>query len=1254
MELKNFFALDDQGNALANATCYVYVRGTESLANGLQAANGLALTNPFNSDSLGLIQFAAPNGLYDLRVVKVDRDYRLHLQFNDVAEDVAAAQVAAHAAENFRDAAQLSADIKDDVAQGLAETANGQNFRVVSSDSFDSFTLYKKVAGAAVQLSSYPSTKAVSNARLTSGDVLSLATLSGEVLNGAVAINENGKFVGFTIPVGATGAASYVTTKLPLDSTSLSQLIGSQLEITVQFEAPEGFLSTYPTAPKIRVGRGASYADVAPSWHSLEQVGTSLLYRLRYTITGSDLYLAPIYQIPVNVPAVSVSKALKGKGLSYRVAAFSGVLKTGNDFLLEQRLTPLSSAIASAQASADAAKLSTGNLFSSVGLSGEALGGATFIPAADGRPSGGLKIPAGATGAIAYHIAMTPVTALVGCKLKFTMVYKATANFLAETPLSTGMLRVSRAAGYVNLVPTEYTRTQEGAVLTVTMSYTVLAGDLAAGTLLQVAGNSTVVGHDRTVELEQFSYVIVAVPAGSKSASDLVLPQILATQKAVILEEAKASIGVARLTSGELAPACLTTGQLYNGGQYITADGVTVGLLIPAGVTGGSSYIGSALPLSADMLKKMVGATIRLSVSHDTTDNFLAETPRSGITLQVVRAGATVNVVPASIVTTQVNKVLTTLLTYVVTATDTSIKPVYQVLSTAPVQAHDRTMKLKSVTFSVEGLAAGTIYTPEDLLLAVQLQAVKDAIPPPVTVTPIKVGPTGAYATPKLAMAAITDATATKQYELLIDTSVIYDQDCNWHVKDHVHMTADGPGFAWIHYEHPDNVDPALIPTTQTFWMNTTSILTRLKVTGRNVRYPIHSDSGGVLKGRTQQLKQCWIEHLGNAGAQAYQVSIKSGVIVWTSLHAWGCGTSSAMVIEADGTVFRSPSSAFYFHTRELFDKGCRVTLRGARMLATNDTGAALTVQPLGSMQEDVLELAGCEIGGYMSYQASPWIPDTLVNQPANHSEVRILGHDTSPFAFQIGEFGRALKIESNDVTSASKIEVSGDAVAVIFGRQVYSLPGAGGIKGYVYGWADISGAGVGLLSNVFITSLGQRLGDCTSINKTLNVKVNGGSAIVITFNQNYTAQSNATILAAINAALGSAAVASAYNVGARYRPEMTDEERSLLNSSTEGILMGMALAYDGHNKKVRKMTAADASSLFAGIALEDIYPGQWGRVKTCGWVLNTDLYGFTSEPIWHQVFYIDAAVPGKPTLTVGTNPIMRGKATNVVEVSPK
>lgn len=161
MELKNFFAQDDQGNLLGGATCYLYARGTENLAAGLQAANGTALANPFTADAKGLIQFAAPNGLYDLRVVKGPRDYRVRVQCVDVQESVADAEAAAGRAEVARDAAQLSAGVFADTAAGLAGTASGGYFSVPGASSTDYLVLYKNNSGSAQEVKRYPSTEEV-------------------------------------------------------------------------------------------------------------------------------------------------------------------------------------------------------------------------------------------------------------------------------------------------------------------------------------------------------------------------------------------------------------------------------------------------------------------------------------------------------------------------------------------------------------------------------------------------------------------------------------------------------------------------------------------------------------------------------------------------------------------------------------------------------------------------------------------------------------------------------------------------------------------------------------------------------------------------------------------------------------------------------------------------------------------------------------------------------------------------------------
>lgn len=156
MELKNLFVQDTEGNILGEATCYLYMRGTEHLVAGLLKANGTPLINPFDIGIDGLVQFSAPDGLYDLRVVKGARDYRLRLQFNDVAESVEAAKNAVIRAETAADASVILSGVKYDIADGLATTPEGGKF-VAFSPSSDKYVIrYRVENGVPIEENSFP------------------------------------------------------------------------------------------------------------------------------------------------------------------------------------------------------------------------------------------------------------------------------------------------------------------------------------------------------------------------------------------------------------------------------------------------------------------------------------------------------------------------------------------------------------------------------------------------------------------------------------------------------------------------------------------------------------------------------------------------------------------------------------------------------------------------------------------------------------------------------------------------------------------------------------------------------------------------------------------------------------------------------------------------------------------------------------------------------------------------------------------
>jgi hypothetical protein len=85
MELKNFWITAANGAAVANPTATVYLPNSETLATGLVDKDGAALTNPFNGNDRGHVQFAAPDGRYDLKIVGGGREYIQRIAFSEGA-----------------------------------------------------------------------------------------------------------------------------------------------------------------------------------------------------------------------------------------------------------------------------------------------------------------------------------------------------------------------------------------------------------------------------------------------------------------------------------------------------------------------------------------------------------------------------------------------------------------------------------------------------------------------------------------------------------------------------------------------------------------------------------------------------------------------------------------------------------------------------------------------------------------------------------------------------------------------------------------------------------------------------------------------------------------------------------------------------------------------------------------------------------------------------------------------------------------
>jgi hypothetical protein len=261
-----------------------------------------------------------------------------------------------------------------------------------------------------------------------------------------------------------------------------------------------------------------------------------------------------------------------------------------------------------------------------------------------------------------------------------------------------------------------------------------------------------------------------------------------------------------------------------------------------------------------------------------------------------------------------------------------------------------------------------------------------------------------------------------------------------------------------------------------------------------------------------------------------------------------------------------------------------------------------MLIQPLGSGQRDVVELDGCQLQGDVWITPNPWIP-TGSYQPADRSEIAVYMNACTPVAFNYDDAALALSVVSTDTTTAASVVASGTAAAALFGTPT-SLGGGGGLPAQTIGSIDVSGTAVGLAANVFITSMGYRLGDCSTTNKTLTLTFNGGQVATVTFNQDYTNATNASILVLINTAIqtafgnGALTLASLVSVFATTRPYVLDQELYLQNTSPVGLVRGCGVRNDTTDLTMVPMASTDAASAFIGITLERILPGAWGRVR--------------------------------------------------------
>jgi len=336
-------------------------------------------------------------------------------------------------------------------------------------------------------------------------------------------------------------------------------------------------------------------------------------------------------------------------------------------------------------------------------------------------------------------------------------------------------------------------------------------------------------------------------------------------------------------------------------------------------------------------------------------------------------------------------------------------------------------------------------------------------------------------------------------------------------------------------------------------------------------------------------------------------------------------GTSEGQSIILEDCVIKGKTFAGYMHNNESFSSPSRIKLIRTKIQTTiGNNNQIIRLQSLGSGVRDKFILENCPIdNGTVSYDNSPWIPIELVNQRADHAEIELIVNN-NPIAFDNSTMtGKGLRIKSKTTGASSSVMFDQNSTAfnLIIGNSIESVEfvnrynrqqnygyqfkaGGQGLSGYAIGSLDIGQYLVGISVNKYIGALGKRLGDCSVINKTLTVIIDGTSYNIV-FNKNYNATadtvpptySNTTIIAEITAVIGAVADVDEYVVGKDYYPQFSGV-LNMTNGDTTEVLAGMGVLFTG-NKTFRKALNSDGK--IDGICIDEGRVGDECRIITSG-----------------------------------------------------
>jgi hypothetical protein len=425
-------------------------------------------------------------------------------------------------------------------------------------------------------------------------------------------------------------------------------------------------------------------------------------------------------------------------------------------------------------------------------------------------------------------------------------------------------------------------------------------------------------------------------------------------------------------------------------------------------------------------------------------------------------------------------------------------------------------------------------------------------------------------------------------FDALIDSQFNYDAERNYYhlakPKDWVNLQGKGMYLSTLLTNLDNNLGGSFAyELYKTLYFENSGFIKDLGIILRAGRYAIHRDGGfaGLNKDKSALMENIFIWHKGNTG---------DALARWGVGTPFGHGSNDGETLIVRNCVFRHTQNFLYGHNNYDFDKpSITIYEHPKAIMESYNADGAVVWENLGSNQSCIFQIVG---------QLPIVTPIKLVykslsitNLKADSSDTIVKLHDTLPMAVRNYNCDdMCLRIDTIatgasatvrfDQTASAFNDLIGDSADFVvkqnkyFHNQQYKYAykdGVQSLSGFAYGYWNIKEDTV---QSTNIHSLGYRLGDCTSVNKTLVITING-TDYTITFNQDYTAQSNADIIADINAVIGAVATASEFKVAREYYPEFKGVKHLIYEDIDSANAVGSPGFMMG-NGKVRKATNQD------------------------------------------------------------------------------